>query len=622
MTVGMYRRAALVAAGATLAVTASASSARADEAAFELERMRVTPDRMGLGSVEWADTLPSMAWDLSLWTSYSDDPLVVYAEDSDERLGELVHRRLGGALAGAIGLGRRAQVALELPLVLHQARDIGQTNLGPMALASLDGTGLSSVRVTPRFKAYRGMAAQLRVHVPIATSDFLGGGGLQVEPELLFGTRLGPTRLAANLGYRTRRSQRLLDQVVDDELTARAGVGMQVGLGELAVTVDASISAVTPLAASNQTAVEPRVLYQLVLGGRWVALAGAGVGLTQGFGNPDWRLLAGVRYLATPSGVRAELDDDFDDSDTVWAHLGVRDAGARPAAPVAAPTPTADRDRDRIADDADACDDQPEDLDGVADADGCPDLDDDADQVPDTQDACPGAAETHNGFQDQDGCPDVADRDGDGVADDADACPDVAEDRDQHDDADGCVDPDDDTDGVLDGVDACPRAAGSADNGGCPDVDGDNDAVVDRLDGCPTTAGLPAHGGCPAPQLVVLAADRLVLRDAIYFRRGKATIERRSAKLLDGIAALLAAHPERTLVRIGGHTDDVGDDAKNLRLSQQRADAVRAALIQRGVAEARLRATGHGETMPVAPGKSARSRAQNRRVEFLFGEGP
>ena len=71
------------------------------------------------------------------------------------------------------------------------------------------------------------------------------------------------------------------------------------------------------------------------------------------------------------------------------------------------PPPPKDTDGDGIPDSADKCPDQPEDMDGFQDADGCPDPDNDGDGIADAQDKCPNEAETANGFQDADGCPDA-----------------------------------------------------------------------------------------------------------------------------------------------------------------------------------------------------------------------
>lgn len=80
-----------------------------------------------------------------------------------------------------------------------------------------------------------------------------------------------------------------------------------------------------------------------------------------------------------------------------------------------ATAPVADRDRDGIPDDKDACPDRPEDEDGFDDLDGCPDIDNDLDRVLDIADKCPGVPETYNGFQDDDGCPDTLPPEVDGL---------------------------------------------------------------------------------------------------------------------------------------------------------------------------------------------------------------
>ena len=73
---------------------------------------------------------------------------------------------------------------------------------------------------------------------------------------------------------------------------------------------------------------------------------------------------------------------------------------------------------------------------------------------------------------------------------------------------------------------------------------------------------------------------------------------------------------ENALLTIEGHTDSKGTDEYNMTLSQKRANAVRAYLIEKGIAESRLKATGFGETTPIADNNTSAGRAKNRRVEL------
>jgi hypothetical protein len=98
-----------------------------------------------------------------------------------------------------------------------------------------------------------------------------------------------------------------------------------------------------------------------------------------------------------------------------------------------------DADADGIDDSDDACPRDAEDLDGVRDLDGCPDIDDDNDGIPDTSDECPREAEDADGFRDDDGCPEL-DNDGDSYIDTSDVCPNEPETQNGVDDNDGCPD--------------------------------------------------------------------------------------------------------------------------------------------------------------------------------------
>ena len=126
-------------------------------------------------------------------------------------------------------------------------------------------------------------------------------------------------------------------------------------------------------------------------------------------------------------------------------------------------------------------------------------------------------------------------------------------------------------------------------------------------------------------QKVELTADEMaralqtsghVALHGILFDTGKAEIKPESKPVLDEVAKLLQS--DKTLkLSIDGHTDNVGQPAANLELSQRRAAAVKAALVGRGTDTSRLITQGFGDTKPVGANTTAAGRAQNRRVELV-----
>ena len=163
-----------------------------------------------------------------------------------------------------------------------------------------------------------------------------------------------------------------------------------------------------------------------------------------------------------------------------------------------------------------------------------------------------------------------SDRDKDGIPDDADACPDVPEDKD-----------------------------GVADHDGCPEDDADKDKIPDAEDKCPTEPGPRSSdaekNGCP---LIKEDDGQVTLLEPIEFEFGKAAIKPVSFPILDEVVKLMQS---RQKMRIGvyGHTDNVGSDANNLRLSKDRAASVMAYLAGKGINKGRLESEGFGETKPV-----------------------
>lgn len=102
----------------------------------------------------------------------------------------------------------------------------------------------------------------------------------------------------------------------------------------------------------------------------------------------------------------------------------------------------------------------------------------------------------------------------------------------------------------------------------------------------------------------------------IYFDTGSASITRDSMETLTSAANAIKQAPAGTVIEVGGHTDNTGDAAANMTLSQQRADAVVAKLGELGVAAGTLTAKGYGQTKPRATNDTDEGKAQNRRIEF------
>jgi outer membrane protein OmpA-like peptidoglycan-associated protein len=227
------------------------------------------------------------------------------------------------------------------------------------------------------------------------------------------------------------------------------------------------------------------------------------------------------------------------------------------------------------------------------------------------------------------------DKDGDGLADREDGCPNEAEDLDGYSDADGCPDPDNDGDGIADEADDCPDEPelinNLDDNDGCPEFDTDDDGVIDDLDDCPYEAetynGVEDNDGCPDQGLAmaVLGPDgrtieRIRVNQPVQFQAGTDVLLRGSIGVLDAVALAVDDHPQIRLLEIQGHTDSDGSMSANLDLSQRRAEAVLAYLVDLGMDPSLFVATGYGEVMPIADNNSAAGKAKNRRVDFVVLE--
>lgn len=261
-----------------------------------------------------------------------------------------------------------------------------------------------------------------------------------------------------------------------------------------------------------------------------------------------------------------------------------------------------DSDMDGVPDKKDECPNTPAMV--LVDEKGCP-LDTDGDGIFDGLDKCP---ETPEGaLIDDNGCP--SDSDADGVLDGLDDCPDSPPGQEVNEK--GCP-MDSDGDGVNDPMDDCPGTETDVpvDEKGCP-KDSDNDGVHDGIDKCPDTApGVEIDAdGCE------VLKEQFTL-EGVNFESGSAELTPDSLAVLDRLARVLKHHSE-VIIEIQGHTDSLGPDGLNLRLSEERAMSVMEYLVTRGISAERLKVKGYGEVQPIATNSTPEGRAQNRRVDVV-----
>jgi len=114
----------------------------------------------------------------------------------------------------------------------------------------------------------------------------------------------------------------------------------------------------------------------------------------------------------------------------------------------------------------------------------------------------------------------------------------------------------------------------------------------------------------------------ITLDGAVLFVTGKSELLPMAQQKLDSVAKALTELEDEQTVVIEGHTDAQGSDDANMRLSQARADSVRAYLVSKGVKADRIRAVGRGEQQPLASNDSPEGRANNRRVEIVIQPAP
>ena len=502
---------------------------------------------------------------------YANQPLSI--AEGDQRFAIVSHQLFLHANF-SFALFDRLQLSADMPFALYQDGD--DPTVAGVTFESPHGAEVGDLRLGARARIYGEYSDPFQLAVggyifaPTAGSDtYAGEGAVRGLPQLLISGRAPYFVYSLSAGTMLTASERphgfdlgvgaaavLADDFLQlgPELTLRAPFERDV----LADTSTATISVSSLVSAELLLGAKLRPIDWLVLG------AGAGPGLTQGWGTPVALAVGSIGYEPKPEP-------------------GV-----------------GDRDEDGIDDPVDACPEVP----GVASDDperhGCPAPEPEA----------------------------PADRDGDGIVDDEDACPDTPGVASSDPAKNGCPrEPSDgDADGIVDDDDACPEVpgVGSSDpaRNGCP-PDRDGDGIVDEVDACPDEPGPrngdPAKNGCPR---VVVTDDRIEIDSRVEFRFGHSemdqTVDPVSDDLLLEVRDTIERHPEIELIEVQGHTDSTGPEDYNRQLSLARANAVRDWLIERGIPSDKLTAKGYGSSQPRATNVHERGRRKNRRVEFFI----
>jgi cysteine-rich repeat protein len=493
LALGLRRRRAAGAAMLIAAISISSeSSARAQMKTdgFRVDRFEMAPSVEDGLVLQDPSVLRHMVWSVNATLGFTNTILRVVPETSSTPSVDVVGPRLSAYLDFAIGVGERFEINASLPFALAQATESGVA-AGIMLKEAAGTTAVGDGRVGGSVLIYGrrtgpqlGLAATLTV--PLGSEDsFTGDGGVGAETVVTAGYARPGYRVVANGGVRFRPEADYVTSDQGTELIGRAGVIVPFASNRLQTSLELDLLART---SGNDRYDELGSPLLALLGARYHfeggfrAGAGIGMGLTEAPGSPAVRTLITIGYSPDP----------------------------KPKKPPGPLPPPLDSDGDRISDNLDKCPGESEDLDGIADEDGCPDLDSDTDQIVDT---------------------------------------------------------------------------------------------------------MP-----PEPQKPLTLEDVVTLPAPIEFYFDTAIMRPGAEVYLLQVLEVLQKHPEVLKIQIQGHTSSEGGAEYNMRLSNDRAKAVVAWLIDHGIDAKRLVPQGYGLSQPLAPNDSEPNRQKNRRVQFRILE--
>ncbi|MBK8257880.1 MAG: OmpA family protein [Polyangiaceae bacterium] len=526
--------------------------------------------------------------------SYAYRPLSI--QDGDTR-SVVVSDQLFLHAAFSLALFNRVLLSADMPIALAQGGE--NPTVANVNFASPTGVEAGDLRVGARLRLWGDYWDPFQIgvggHVQVPTApagSYSGDGSVRGSPQLLVGGRSDHVVYSLSLGTTLRSSAR------PHTFDARAGAALVLGDSFFQIGPEVSVSApfTEDVVLDNEQAkiaIASPVAAELLLGAKlrflksFVIGAGAGPGLTQGWGTPVFAMVGSLGYDPQPEK-----------------------------------QPDSDTDRDGIMDPQDACVTVP----GVRSDDpkknGCP-PDTDGDGIVDPQDACVTVPGVKSDDPKKNGCP--PDTDGDGIVDPQDACVTVPGVKSDDPKKNGCP-PDTDGDGIVDPQDACVTVPGVKSDdpkkNGCP-PDTDGDGIADAQDACPKEPGSPdpdpKKHGCPH---VEVTSSEIVITRQIQFKFGKSSLDQTvdpvSDDLLTEVRDAIVKHPEIKQIEVQGHADVVGPEEYNLTLSQARANAVRDWLVRKGVPSAKLSPKGYGSKVPRASNDTDQGRQENRRVQFVI----
>lgn len=422
--------------------------------------------------------------------------------------------------------------------------------------------------------------------------SYTGDGEPRFLPRVLVAGESGLFAYSGRVFVQFRgRDEAFAEGAVGSELGAAATAGLRTKDGKWIVGPE--LFARSVFSQSNAFLEERTTPVEALLGAHyrpaddWLIGAGAGAGLTRAYGAPVARGLFSIAWV--PSS-----DPKADEGDA---------------------------DADGIPDTEDACPN----LAGMETKEkatnGCPPVDFDGDGIADVLDACPALPGPRTGDKKTNGCPE--DRDHDGIYDEVDACIDEPGVKSADPKMNGCP-ADSDGDGVPDPADACPKQAGKRTEdpktNGCPEsLDRDGDGITNDHDACPDEKGAPSpdpkKNGCP---MAFVADGQIKITQQVKFKTGSAQIDEgpASSDVLEAVLKILTDHPEIKKLRVEGHTDNVGSEKYNERLSDGRAASVKKWLVDHGIDASRLESEGFGPKRPIDSNDLAEGRQNNRRVEL------